>query len=162
MEIDYDTLTAEQIEEHVEFIDWSLIPSKLITVEIKEKFKSIPQLKARVWFENLLSQMVIRVDPDAFPDRIFYFIGEEYQMEFYFKNKELYCSYERICAVFINDLKIKATVEEIKLFIKNVVELYFPDMEVTPCFITFEVVSWVEMHLQVQIRATKAFNETSK
>ncbi len=53
MEIDYNTLTAEQLEEYAEFVDWSLVPSHLITEEVKKSFGMLKSLKMRLWFDDL-------------------------------------------------------------------------------------------------------------
>ncbi len=98
MNIDYNTLTIEQIEEKVEFIDWSLMPSHLITEDVKKSFGSMPQLNARLWFEDLLSKMVIKEDPKEFPNIVFFFIEDKYYMDSY-KSRDLWCSYDRIWSV---------------------------------------------------------------
>lgn len=47
-DINYDTLTAEQLEEWVEFVDWSKVPDHLLTTEFKNEFD--PLFNIQVWF----------------------------------------------------------------------------------------------------------------
>ncbi len=130
MKINYNKLTTEQLEEHVEFIDWSLVPSHLITDDVKKLFGSMPQLNARLWFEDLISKMVIKEDKKRYPDYIFFFIGEEYYMDYYLKSKRLHCSFELIW-LFLES-KVGYDHEDVRLFIKNIVKLYFKKKEITP------------------------------
>ncbi len=141
-QIDYDTLTIEQLEEHVEFIDWSLVSSCLITDEIKKSFSSLPGLKARLWLENLLNKMVFKEDQVAYPNAIFFFIGDEYYMEFNLKNGRLWCSQERVWSVFKKKVKFRYY-DEIKFFIKNIVEQH-------SIFLKIESISTIEEFRQIE------------
>ncbi len=51
----YVNPTAEQIEEHIEFIDWSLMPLNLITNETKSRFSGIKMLNMITWLQGILS-----------------------------------------------------------------------------------------------------------
>ncbi len=135
MIINYDTLTQEQIEEYAEFIDWSTIPSRFLTEEIKNKFNSIPQLNARIWLDNLFSQMIIKMDLKEYPNRIFFFIGDTRYMNLSTKNGQLWCSEDRIW--FVLQRRTGYNHDQTQLFIKNVVEHYFKSIDLTPIKIDF-------------------------
>lgn len=131
MEINYTTLTEEQIEELVEFINWSRVPSHFITENVRRKFSPIFKgLQIRIWFEDLLSSFQIKVDRRIYPDSIFFFIEGELYMELDIKTGDLWCSYDNMWSVF--ESKFDCKYDKIQLFIKNVVEMYIKDMEVTP------------------------------
>ncbi len=130
MNINYDTLTIEQLEEHVEFVDWSMVPFHLFTEDIKKSFGSISQLQTRLWFDNLLSQMVIKEDQKRFPDRIFFFIGDECPMNLGLKNWSLWCSHDAIWSIL--EKKFGNNYIDVQTFIKNVVQQYFKNKEVIP------------------------------
>ncbi len=102
MTIDYDTLTAEGLEEHVEQVDWSIIPSRLITKEVIDLFGTIPKLRARIWFDDLLNKMVIKEDQEEYSDQVFFFIEGKYFMNScsVIDNLFLYCSYDNIWSFF--------------------------------------------------------------
>lgn len=40
----YNTMTAEQLEENIEFVDWVFVPDRLINQELAEKFSCFPQI----------------------------------------------------------------------------------------------------------------------
>lgn len=126
MGIDYNKLTEGQLEEFVEFIDWHMIPDHWITEEVKRKFKDIPELQVRIWFEELLGSLVAKVDEDRFPGRVFFFRGEEVYMRIIEGNliekNFLFCSFKKIWLSFWNRTKLGD--DEIKNFIKNVVNVW--------------------------------------
>ncbi len=122
MTIDYNTLTSEQLEEHVELIDWSLVPSKMITEEIKKSFGSMPQLRVRLWLDDLLSKMVMKVDQERYPHHTFLFIGERIYIDLFLGQGRSWCSYEEIWFPIRKTLKFEYA--EIEFFIKNVVEIH--------------------------------------
>ncbi len=146
MNIDYDILTPEQLEEYAEFIDWSTIPSKLITEEIKTKFKSIPQLSARIWFDDLLSKMVVKKDQQAYPDRIYFFIGEEWYMDLNLTNGDVWCSEERMWLIIRG--KTGYSYVETKSFTKNVLEQYFKVKDIIPIKLFFQMKFELEQHFK--------------
>ncbi len=97
MKINYDTLTAEQLEEYIEFVDdWLSVPSHLINEDLGKKFPSIRDLQRILWFENLYPKMVIKEDQTVFPNRIFYFIGDEWYMDLDSKTGVLCFSFKKI------------------------------------------------------------------
>ncbi len=135
MTINYDTLTTEQIEEYAEFIDWSTIPSRFLIEEIKDKFGSIPQLNARIWFDELFLKMVVKVDQKQYAGWIFFFIDGVRYMNLRPIDGQLWCSEERIWSVIKN--KIRYDHEETRLFIKKVMEQHFKNIEVEPVKMNF-------------------------
>ncbi len=126
MEIDYNTLTREQLEEYVEFIDWSLVSSNLLTEEVKVKFTSIPQLQARIWIEELLLKMVMKKDKDD-QDDIFFYLKEIKYIHINFSMDYLWCKADEIWYV----LKTKLNCDYIvaSAFISNVLEQYIKNKE---------------------------------
>lgn len=92
----YNTMTAEQLEENIEFIDWNEFPIELLTDEFKNKFSNFPKIKARIWFEEILSSLEIKIDEKNFRNRMFFFKGDEVLFECGIKNKTIYCSHEKI------------------------------------------------------------------
>ncbi len=144
--VDYNTLTAEQIEEYVEFIDWSFVPFHLLTDNVKKLFGSIPRLVARIWLEDLLSQMVVKEDQEKFPDRIFFFIGDECLMNLELKNWSLWCSHDAIWSIL--EKKIGTEYSKVQSFIKNVMEQHFKNEEVTPGFMAPIVQKSMEQHFK--------------
>ncbi len=137
MTINYKTLTVEQIEEHVEFIDWSMVPSYLITDELKTIFKSIPQLQARIWFEDLMSQMVIKEDQVKFQNRIYFFIKDKWCMEYVKSTNCLYCSYYRVWLLLTKKYNFNQL--EFKNFIHNLVLLHFKEIEINSNYYTLRI-----------------------
>lgn len=128
--IDHNSLTEDQLEEWVEFIDWSLVPSSLLTENIKKKFHSFPGLQLRIWFEDLFGSLEIKIDREEYPNRVFFFKGEEIYMELDEKDGNLSCSYKNIWSFFYD--KIGRNHNETQRYIKNVVEMHFKNREVTP------------------------------
>ncbi len=124
--IDYNTLTTEQLEEYAEFVDWSLVPSELITEKIKKSFEPMSKLKTRLWFEDLLKQMVIKEDKKKYPQSIFFFIDEFLYMEIEFKNRNIWCSDDRIWLSFENKTEYKY--KEIQIFIKNLIKIHLKNI----------------------------------
>ncbi len=92
----YDTMTAEQLEENIEFIDWNEFPIELITDEFKNKFSNFPKIKARIWFEEILSSLETKIDEKKFGNRIFFFRGNELLFECGINHTTIYCSHEKI------------------------------------------------------------------
>ncbi len=131
-EIDYNTLTEEQLEEHVEFINWSLVPPHLLTKNIRQIFKSVPQMNAKIWFEDLMSKMEIREDQERFPNIVFYFVADEWNMLFSSKNTSLWGSSKFIGQIFIERFNFEK--DEARLFFKNEVEHFFKIKKATPIF----------------------------
>ncbi len=146
MIIDYNTLTAEELEKYVEFIDWSMVPPYLITKEIRTKFNSIPQLQARLHLEDLFSKMENKQDQEKYPDCIFFFIEEDCYMELTLKNGNLWCSFEKIWF----DIKEKTgyDFEGIELFIKNIFHFYFKFKyrDVNPKQNSLAMIHLIELH----------------
>lgn len=129
MKIDYNTFTEEQLEEWIEFVDWSMVPYHLLTENIRRKFHSVPGLQVRLWFEELLNSLEVKINEERYPNRVFFFKENEWYMDWRKSSKSLWCSYDRIWSVFEN--KIGRNYDEIQRFIKNVVEMHFKFKEVT-------------------------------
>ncbi len=130
MNINYDTLTLEELEEHVESIDWFHVPSHLITEEIKKKFISIKQLNAIIWLNDLFSKMVIKEDQKEFPDELFFFIGDKWYMNLELKTGNLWCSKNNFWFVFGGKFHYNYT--ETSKFLKNIMELHLENILVAP------------------------------
>lgn len=62
----YDNTTIEQIEEYIEFVDWSLVPLNLITEEFILKFSDIKIVKIIVWMQDILYSCEIKHDQMPF------------------------------------------------------------------------------------------------
>ncbi len=120
MNINYDTLTAEKLEEHVEFIDWLKVPSHLLTDEVKENFGSLSRLKVILWFENLLNSVEV-LESEIYTDGIFFFIGRVWYMEYSIARKELWYSGKLIRSFFEHNY----SEEEICAIIKTMFEKKF-------------------------------------
>ncbi len=148
--VDYKTLNVEELEEYAEFVDWSLVPLHLLTEDIKVKFGTIPKLAARIWFEDLLSQMVIKEDKTEFPDRIFFFIKNKCPMNLGLTNWSVWCSHEDIWSIFEN--KFRYNYNETQLFIKNVLEQYFKDKG---------IMRWYENAYHLKDKEITPFENTS-
>ncbi len=98
--INYSNLTVEQIEEYVEFIDWSKISKELFTDEIKQKFGSFPQVRLRIWFEDLLDKIQIPNKHEKFIINVFYCKDNEGYLEFDKKSRQLFCSKQKVWKEF--------------------------------------------------------------
>ncbi len=122
MKIDYNTLTVEQLEEYAEFVDWSMVPCNLITDDVRKSFGFLPALNARLWFEDLLSQMVIKEDQNKYLDRLCYFVDDIWYMNLDLKTGNLWCSRRKVW--FALELKTHFNYDKTKRFIKNIVEQY--------------------------------------
>lgn len=92
MKIEYDKLTEEQLEEFVEFIDWTLVPTYLLTEEIEKKFSCFPQAKARIWFERFYSELRILKSGN----HMFFFQGREMVMDLNLEDGVLFCDNHRM------------------------------------------------------------------
>ncbi len=145
--INYRTLTIEELEEYAEFVDWSMVPCSLLTNEVKTKFKSIPQLNARLWFEDLVSKMTIKEDQRKYPYRFFFFIDYNYFMDLNLRNGELWCSNQNIWILFLKNKIKDKTFSEIKLFIKNIMEQHY-DITITSWSIDYSTRDSVEVHFK--------------
>ncbi len=130
MNTDYDTLTKEELEELAEFVDWSLVPPHLLTDEVKKSFGALKGLKARIWFEDLLSQMMIKEDRVMYPDFKYFFIDNNLYMELNKKDGKLWCSYYDIWLIFSK--KYEFNYNKTQLFIKNIIEQYLKNIQVIP------------------------------
>ncbi len=100
--INYKTLTVDQLEERVEFVDWSLVPSELLTKKIKRSFGFLPKLKARLWFEGLIRKMKI-VDPGLGRGNLDFYYNNVRYMRFESQTKILWCSRNRIWLAFARE-----------------------------------------------------------
>ncbi len=130
MKIDYDNLTFKELEEYVEFIDWSRVPYRLIIEDVKKSFGFLPQLGARIWFEDLLLKMEIKEDLRIYSNSIFFFIENDLYMSFDLETDTLWCHNERIWSIL--NKKFNFTDSDIISFIENLSEIYFKNIETTP------------------------------
>lgn len=49
----YRTMTSEQLEAHIDEVDWTLVPERLITPELAEKFSCFPQIEILLKLKNV-------------------------------------------------------------------------------------------------------------
>lgn len=127
---EYNTLAEDQLEEFVEFVDWSMVPYRLLTEDIRKKFKDIQKLQARIWFEELLNSLEIKIDEEKYPGHIFFFMQDEWHMDLNEETENLWCSDGKIWSVF--ESKIGRNYNKIQLFIKNIIESCFTNIKATP------------------------------
>ncbi len=125
MKINYNKLTAEQIEKHVEFIDWSVVPPNLITEELKIKFGSISQLQARLWLEGLLLKMVKYEEQN----HLVFSAENKWYMDLSKKTGILCCSNINLLLVFEN--KYKFNYDEAQSYIRNILKMYFKKIKIS-------------------------------
>ncbi len=144
MNINYNTLTAEQLEEHVEFIDWSLVPPRLITDEIKKSFSMFKGLQARLWFEYLLFKMEKKEDKEKFPNETFFLIDDMWYMHIDLKTNNLSCSSGRVWIIFERFFDLQYF--EIRSFIKNQMEMHLNIIGLTPGESVHTEIRHVEKH----------------
>lgn len=78
----YLSPTAEQIEEYIEFIDWSLMPINRIPKETKEKFSWLNSLGMIIWLQDILSSCDVLENKTEFPNRVFFFRNDKLYAEF--------------------------------------------------------------------------------
>ncbi len=128
MTIDYDTLTAEDLEEYVEFIDWTLVSPKLITDEVKKSFGSMPQLNFRIWFEDFMINMDIKEDQGSFSNEYFFFSKDIFCMELDLEDRFLWIT-NRMWVIIRNKFN-KYYYQEIEKNIKNLLTIHFKNIEV--------------------------------
>ncbi len=124
----YDTLTVEQLEENIEFLDWTLVPRKMFTHELQAKFSCVSKLRARVWFDRILDQITAKALEEKCPDIIFLFIDKRCYMHLNKYTGELFCSQTLIWSYFIEDFKMGY--DGTYLFIKDMMERYLQVMEI--------------------------------
>lgn len=127
----YENLTADKLEEFVEFVEWPFVPDHLITDELKEKLSCIPKLKLRIWFKEILNCIEMQFEEES--KNIFFFIGDQFYMYYDNKKVELMCSYSKIWSIF--RIKNKINDIEAQYFIKNMMEQHFKNMVITPAAI---------------------------
>lgn len=118
----YENPTTEQIEENIEFIDWSIMPLNLITEDIKEKFSGVRILAAIIWLQDILNFYEVKRDEESFPNTAFYFKDNRCCIEF--DRKTIKLDYRTILlfmkTTFGIDLK-----EEAVPIIKNIARHHF-------------------------------------
>ncbi len=142
MNLDYKNLTEDQLEEFVEFVDWSMVPTHLITKEIVNKFSCFNGLLARMWFEDVISKLNIKEDKKRFPNTIFFFLNGES------KKGYLWCSLEKIWSIF--NKKYKFFYPGTQNFIKNTMESYLKNKEVIPTYEPWSDELLVEEHFKLK------------
>ncbi len=122
-------MTAEQLEEHIEFVNWAIVPVNLLTSELKEKFSCLPMIRNINYLEAVLNSVRVK-KLEEYPDDLFFFINGIMYMNFNYKNNYLFCSVTDIWNLF-NKNKV-FSYEEIETIIKFTVEKKFTKLEVIP------------------------------
>lgn len=130
MKISHDNLTKDQLEEWVEFIDWSKIPSRLLTEDIRKKFKDLSGLQVRMYLEDFLNSLEVKIDKRKYPDYIFFFRKGKWCIYFDKTNGTVGCSEEHMWTIIGSKLKYR--LDQIREFIQNVLEQYIQNKEVSP------------------------------
>lgn len=129
MGIEYDKLTADQLEEWAELIDWSMVPSHLLTPRMAKNFSPVfNDLKARIWLEELLNSLELKIYELKYPHLLSFSKEGNLYMELDITTGELWCSSTRMWSVF--EEKFYYEYDEIQKFIKNVVESRFKNMKI--------------------------------
>ncbi len=155
MNINYETLTAEQIEEHAEFVDWSIMPSHLLTTDIKKRFKDIKKLRARMILEDILSIMTIKADIKKFPNTIFFFVDNELYMFLRLGSKEP--KRLEFKQTFVNKLTpciemdyspYNSSSSTFDRFLRNIIHPYFQKAKLRSYMSENSLSSWMESHLR--------------
>lgn len=117
----YVNINASQLEEFIEFIDWTIVPKHLLTEKLVNKFHCIKDIEARIWFEQLLNSMHKRASIE-FPDKLFFFNGEKYCMEINIsKNNLIYSESE----VYLKFKDFGFSQYKAAKFIQSMVKRYF-------------------------------------
>lgn len=144
----YDTMTAEQLEEYIEFIDWKEFPIGLINDELKTKFSNFPKLKARIWFEEILNSLERKTDSERFGNKIFFFKEDEILFEYSIKERTIYCSREKIWMFLSKECLFNYS--DIVSFIIFMLDNKFQDLESIPTWIKWnlEYKSKIEEHFK--------------
>lgn len=123
----YNTLTEDQLEEWVEFIDWSMAPYRLLVDDIRKKFKDIPKLQVRLWFEETLRSLRVKVHKGKYSNTIVFSKGLSSLMDLDLDSGVLWCSYRKIWEPLEN--KKGRNYGETQSFIKNILEMYLYELE---------------------------------
>ena len=118
----YENLTADKLEEYIEFVEWPHVPIHLITEELKIKFSSFEEVVAMFWLKELLTSL----DRKEFEDVFFFYKEEKCYMSYDVDSEFLWCLNEEIWSV------IKKFGFDAPFFIKNLAEKIFTDIKVTP------------------------------
>lgn len=118
----YDNPTPEQIEENIEFIDWSIMPLHLITQDIRDKFSAYGKLRMVIWLQEIFDTYEVKEHKTAFPDTIFFFKDNKCYVEFdrggiiRFTYKEVFYVMDKVFGTYPR---------ESGLIIKNIVNFHF-------------------------------------
>ncbi len=120
-----DTMTEEIIEEHVELIDWSIVPMHLITENIREKFKSIKGLQSRIWLEDILEKLTFNPHESSPVNLIYFHILGKIYITYDFSKQHLSVSKSRIWNVLNKQPGINPT--EIRYLLRNVIKNKYKD-----------------------------------
>lgn len=120
--LDYNNLTDEQIEEFVEFLDWSRVPSRFITNDVKKYFGSFPELNLRIWFEDILSKLQPLSGYEEFISGVCYqdILTKNFLAEFNFiKNKIYFCN-KNVLSKINENHKSNYTSNTVEKYIRSV------------------------------------------
>lgn len=127
----YENLTAAELEENIEFIDWLLVPDNLLTDELANKFSCFLDLRPFIWFKLLLKSLEIKISEEKFPNEIFLFKGKTCYLNYNKENMELWIS-EEIWRILNNDYKFSYI--KIQQFISYWLTSFLKVNEVIPKF----------------------------
>lgn len=127
----YDNPTVEQIEENIEFIDWSLMPLNLITQDIKDMFSTIPGLEVVKLLQNIFDTYETMENNDTYPNTVFFLRGNKCYASFDRKNGKINFNYKEVYVVMQKKFGFdprdnnKADAYLIDKLVKNVVKHQF-------------------------------------
>ena len=79
---------------------------------------------------NIFEGLHIKLDLKRYPNKVFFFKGDKYWMEYDWKSKDLWCRYEEFWEVLEEENRWGRN--EIQAFIKEQVEQHFNLKEITP------------------------------
>lgn len=118
----YVNMNEAQLEEYIEFVDWTIVPKDLLTEKLVNKFPSIIDLRARIWFEQLLNSMTERTSRE-YPDKFFFFKEGKYCMDLNVSKNTLIYSDSEVYLNFLN--KFGFNEYKASIFVKAIAKRYF-------------------------------------
>lgn len=90
MIVDHEKLTAAELEEKIEFIDFSLVPERLITQKLADKFPTFLEIKSRITLDRSFKNIS---HCETKPYEIFFFDKKgKWQMTLHLNSGSLLCS----------------------------------------------------------------------
>ncbi len=98
--------------------------------------------------KELCQNLTIKIDEDRFPNRIFWFRGDELIFDYDKKSGYFNCNYSLVWSVFESEFELNY--HQIRKLIKGKVEEHFKLKDVTPEVGGDIFISWVEEHFKLK------------